>query len=334
LHLTIAIIYNEPVPGHYEALGERTAVLGVLEAVEAVHQALVDSGYSVIRMPLLPPIESVRPRLEPLEADLVFNLFEGFDGWPGSEAAVADILSELGLAFTGCPSASLSLALDKGKAKAVFEAAGIRTPRYQLLKPETLGMFDLRYPCIVKPCAEDASHGISELSIVNDQASLERRVAWVCDAFGGLALVEEYLDGREFNATVLGTDEPLVLPISEIVYNLPVSLPRILCFPAKWEPESVYHRCTAPFCPAQIEPDLREKIADYAIRVFRLLGCSGYGRVDFRLDAAGNPAVLEANPNCDISPTAGAALQARTAGMDYRQFIDTIVHLALEQQPA
>ncbi len=329
----VAIIYNDPVPGHYEDLGERAAVLGVFEAVESVHQALVESGYRVVRVPLLPPVESVKPALERLEVDLLFNLFEGFDGCPGSEAAVAGILSEMGLPFTGCPSEALYFALDKGKAKAVFEAAGINTPRYQLLNRETLDLFKLRYPCIVKPCAEDASHGISELSVVNDRASLEKRVAYVCGNFGGYALIEEYLDGREFNATVLGTREPVVLPVSEIVYSLPASLPRILCFSAKWETESIYYRCTVPCCPAEIGPDLREKLARYAVRVFRLLGGFGYARVDFRLDADGEPAVLEANPNCDISPSSGAALQARTDGVSYRQFIDTIVNLALERQP-
>lgn len=329
--LKTAIIYNKPVPGRYEAIGEKTAVLGVLEEVEAVHQALDELGHSVIRVPLLPPVEAFRETLDGLEADLVFNLFEGFECHPQAEAAVADMLSASGLPFTGCPGAALSLALNKTGAKDIFKTAGIKTPEYQLLNGDVLSEFNLRFPCIVKPCDEDASHGISENSVVYDSASLKKQVAWVSGAFGGRALVEEYMEGREFNATVLGTREPVVLPISEIVYSLPDHLPKILAFMAKWELESIYSRGTTPVCPAEIESGLQCELASCAISVFRLLGCSGYTRVDFRLDSRGNPYVLEANPNCDIAPDSGAARQARAAGMDYRQFINRIVTLALEK---
>jgi len=323
----VAVIYNEPIPGRYDTLGEKIAVLGVLEAVEAVHQALAELGYSVVRVPLLPPLENVRGKLAGLDAELVFNLFEGFDGCPEVEATMAHILSDLGLTYTGCQGDALSLALDKGRAKSILKEAGVDTPRYQLLDRETLDAFHLKYPCIVKPCAEDASHGISEDSVVSDPATLARQVAWVTDAFGGRALVEEYMEGREFNATVLGNKAPEVLPISEIVYSLPPGMHRILTFSAKWEPESVYFRFARPVCPAEIGPDLHDRISDAAISVFSLLGCSGYARVDFRLDVQERPLVLEVNPNCDISPTSGAARQARAAGMTYSQFIERIALL-------
>ncbi len=327
----VAIIYNEPIPDRYKAMGEEKAVLGVLDEVEAVHRALAEIGYPVVRVPLFPPLERVRERLKGLSAALVFNLFEGFDGCPETEAAVAEILSELELTYTGCPSTALALALDKGKTKSLLEIAGIATPRYQLLSPETLSQFHLSYPCIVKPCTEDASHGISEESVVNDSASLEKQVAKVNELFGGRALVEEFVDGREFNVTVLGVKEPVVLPISEIVYSLPPGKPRILTFYAKWEPQSMYFQCTQPICPAEIRDEIRQYIADAARRVFRLLGCSGYARVDFRQGTEGPPEVIEVNPNPDISPSSGAARQAQAAGMTYNQFIEKVALLALER---
>ena len=328
----VAVIYNEPIPGRYDALGEKTAVLGVLEAVEAVQQALAELEYIVVRVPLLPPLEDVRQKLAVLDAELIFNLFEGFDDCPEAEARVAYILSDLGLTYTGCQGDALSLALDKARAKSILKEAGVDTPRYQLLDRKTLDAFHLNYPCIVKPCTEDASHGISEDSVVSDLATVARQVARVTDAFGGRALVEEYMEGREFNVTVLGNKSPEVLPISEIVYSLPPGMPRILTFSAKWEPESVYFRFTSPICPAEIEPDVHDRIADAAISVFGLLGCSGYARVDFRLDAQGRPLVLEVNPNCDISPSSGAARQARAAGMTYSQFVERIALLPFESK--
>lgn len=330
MHPKVAIIYNQPGPCRYSAIGEEKAMLGVLDEVAAVHKALVKLGYPVTLVPLLTPLEQARAKLETLEADLVFNLFEGFDGAPETEALVADVLSEQGIPYTGCPGIALALSLDKAKTKALLKASGIDTPSYQVLSSQTLSMFQLGYPCIVKPCGEDASHGLSEKSVVNNFASLKERVTLVNTFFGGKALVEEFVEGRELNATVLGSRELTVLPISEIVYSLPPPMPRVLTFAAKWEPDSVYFQCTKAVCPAKIEEDEIQRIAKTAKAVFRLVGCRGYARVDMRLDTKGRLHVLEVNPNPDISPDSGAARQAEAAGMTYEQFIEQIVVFALE----
>ena len=331
MHAKVALIFNEPVSGHYEAIGENAAALGVLEAVEAVYQALCELGYDLVRVPLLPPLDVVRRKLSALDVDLVFNLFEGFDGHPGAEAEVADVLSDLGVIYTGCRGDTLSLALDKVRAKSLLLEAGIRTPRYQVLGREQISLFHLDYPCIVKPCKEDASHGISEQSVVRDSAALERQVARVTDTFGGRTLVEEYIEGRELNATVIGTKKIEVLPLTEIVYSLPPGFPKILAYSAKWEQDSVYYQCTRPVCPAEVEPGLQNQIGDVAVRVFGLFDCTGCVRVDFRVDGEGESYVIEVNPNPDISPGAGLALQARVAGMDYLHLVEKLVLLALRK---
>lgn len=305
-------------------------MLGVLEEARAVSQALEELGYSITQLPLSPPLEQARAALMRLNADLVFNLFEGFPGYPETEAAMANLLSDISLTYTGCPGRALALALDKGKAKALLEAEGVHTPAHQTITTETLPTFRLSYPCIVKPCTEDASHGISEESIVKDSASLQRQVARICELFDGRALVEEFIGGREFNVTILGTAQPQALPISEIVYSLPPGLPRILTFAAKWEPQSAYFQGTRPVCPAQIDIETQKLIVRTALLAFKLLDCSGYARVDMRLGPADKLYVLEVNPNPDISPDSGAARQARAAGMTYRQFIEAIALLALE----
>ncbi len=328
----VAIVYNEPRPGRYDAMGEEKAVLGVLDEVEAVHRALNELGYSVIRVPLLSPLKRAKDQLKALEAEIVFNLFEGFDDQPETEALIANILFELGLPYTGCPGAALALALDKAKTKALLEASGIKTPRYQLLSPETLSLFHLDYPCIVKPCKEHASHGLSGDSVVNNFAALKKQVIRISQFFGGGALVEEFVKGREFNATVLGNREPFVLPVSEIVYSLPPDMPRIVTFAAKWEPDSIYYQGTKPVCPAEIGDGDREHITKVALSAFRLLGCRGYSRVDMRMDVENRVNVLEVNPNPDISPDSGAARQAKAFGKTYSQFIEKILLLALERE--
>ena len=328
----ITIIYNAPNPDLYNTAVEKKASLTILDGVEAIQQALIESGYSVTRLPLLPPLESAKESLRALETDVIFNLFEGFDGYAESEPAMANFIAEMGLPYTGCTGGALSLGLDKAKTKARLEAIGIDTPRYQLLGPKTISLFHLSYPCIVKPCAEDGSNGISQESVVTDFVSLEKQVATIYKCFGRRALVEEFIDGREFNITVLGTTEPKALPASEIVYSLPPEMPRILSFSAKWDTESIYFKHTKAVCPAEIDSELRESISQIALLSFRLLGSRGYARVDFRLNAEERLTVIEVNPNPDISPDAGAALQARADGMTYRQFIEQIVQLAMEKR--
>ena len=328
----IGIVYNDPKPDRYGSMGEDKAVIGILEGVAAVHQALDELGYEVVEVPLLPPYERARDALKAIGTDLAFNLFEGFGGRPKTEATVAKMLSELGFTHTGCSSTALALALDKAKAKDLMQSHGIRTPKYQLVTPETVSQFQLRYPCIVKPCGEDASHGLSADSVVHDQESLERQVVKVSRDFGGKALVEEFVGGREFNATVMGNDEATVLPVSEIVYSLPPGMPRILTYAGKWEEGTPYFDGTKVICPAEIGDEERTQLVQTAMAVFRLLVQRGYARVDMRLDPDGKIQVLEVNPNPDITPGSGAARQAAAASMTYAQFIEKIVSLALHRK--
>jgi D-alanine-D-alanine ligase len=328
--MRIAIVYNKPQPSRYDATGEERSVLGVLEAVKAVHQALVELGSEVTLLPLVPPLEQAEKDLRNLETDLVFNLFEGLCSEPETEAIVPDILSKIGIPFTGCDGSALRLALDKAKTKAILQDAGIRTPEFQVLSPKTVHTFQLDYPCIVKPCCEDASNGLSAKSVVHDFPALKRQVSLVSDAYGGDAIVEKFITGREFNATVLGNSELTVLPVSEIVYSLPPGMPEILTFAAKWEPDSPYFEGTKPVCPAEIDGQEHRRIAQTLTKVYRLLGCQGYARADLRLDHEGELNVVEVNPNPDISPGTGAARQAAAAGMTYTQFIEKLVQLGLD----
>jgi D-alanine-D-alanine ligase len=327
----IAIIYNEPRPSRYDTTGEAKAVLSVLNAVATVHKALLDLGYDVTLVPLTPPLEQARVKLRSLDVDLVFNLFEGFCGYPETEALAPEALSELGIPCTGCPGTVIKLALDKANVKVILKAAGIPTPDFQLLNPQTVHMFRLNYPCIIKPPGEDASHGLTIESVVSNFISLEKQVTAISESYGGGAIVEEFIDGREFNATVLGNSQCNVLPVSEIVYSLPSEMPRILTFAAKWETNSLHFQGTRVVCPAEIGIREQEHIAETALAAFRLLGCQGYARVDMRMDEERRINVIEVNPNPDISPDSGAVRQAEAAGMTYTQFIEKIVKLALEK---
>jgi D-alanine-D-alanine ligase len=332
MRMRIALVYNEPERSCYDAMGEEKSALGVLKAVEAVHQSLLDLDFDVALVPLVLPLEQAQKDLTNLDTDLAFNLFEGFCDYPETEAAIPEILSRMGIPFTGCPAPVLRLALDKAKTKLIVTASGIKTPEFQLLNPKTLHMFRLDYPCIVKPRCDDASNNLSAESVVYDFSALEGQVGKICHFYGGDALVSKFLPGREFNATVMGNSELTVLPVSEIVYSLPPGVPEILTFDAKWEDDSPYFQGTKPVCPAEIEVEEEQHIVETITKVYRLLGCRGYARVDMRLDEEGELNVIELNPNPDISPDSGAARQAAAAGMSYTQFIERIIQLALDRK--
>ena len=328
----VVIVYNEPHPSRYDNAHEEKAVLGVLEAVTAVHEALIVLGHVVTMLPLVPPFEEARKKLATLEVDVVFNLFEGFCGEPETEVLVPEALTELGIKYTGCQPPILRLALDKAGVKVLLKEAGIPTPDFQLLSPDTINTFRLDFPCIVKPRGEDASHGISADSLVTDFASLERQVRAITESYNSGALVEHFIDGREFNATVMGNLRCVVLPVSEIVYSLSPDVPRILTFAAKWEEDSIYFKGTRVICPAEVSAQDREYITRTAMSAFKLLIGQGYARMDMRMDEAGKLNIIEVNPNPDISPGTGAARQSSAAGMTYAKFIEKILNLALERE--
>lgn len=328
----IAIIYNDPVPDRYVAMGETKAIVGVLDEVAAVEQALNKLRYPVTKTSLLPPLEKAGQRLDDLDADVIFNLFEGFDGRPETEAELAALLADKKKIFTGNPASALQLAQDKARSMQILREAGVPVPAYQLLYPDTLSRFRLDFPCIVKPATEHASHGMSPDSVVNNLALLLQQVNKVSASYGGKALVQEFLDGREFNVTVMGNKELVALPLAEAIYTLPPELPRILTFASKWDAESIYFQHTQVTCPAEnITSELHNAIINVALSSFKALGCSGYARVDIRLDRQGQPRVMEVNPNPDISPGYGAARQAMAAGMTYELFVERIIMMALEK---
>jgi D-alanine-D-alanine ligase len=328
--LKIAILYNDPPGEVIIPNGEEEAITGVLEEVVAVKRALVALGHEVEKVPLRPPLDTVPRILSNLRVDVIFNLFEGFEDQPHSEPVVAHMMEEMGLHFTGNTSRTLELTLDKAGFKTILQEAGVDTPAFMVLTPASVGDFRLNFPCIVKPRDEDASHGLSPENVVSDMEQLREQVAKVSGRFRGYALVEEFIGGREFNASVLGNSTHELVEISEITYTLPPGLPHILTFESKWFEETDYYKGTGVCCPAQIDADLKDAISAAVLSSCRAAGCRGYARVDMRQDSDGGIKVLEVNANPDITPELGIARQAAARGISYAELIQKIVDLALE----
>lgn len=323
----VEIIYNQPELSRYDAQGEVTAIQGVLDEAKAVNKALLELGFAPELLPLSPPVENALKTLSTIDASIVFNLFEGFGGEPATEVAIASALKNMKIPYTGNSPEALSLCLDKALAKHTFLKAGVPTPAFQVFTTDPNKPLELDLPVIAKPAMEDASHGVYAENVVYTPETFWPVLARLFKHSSHPVIVEEFVNGREFNAMVLGEE---VFPVSEIVYTLPDGLPNILTFESKWNTESIYYRHTQVICPAGVDRKTDLRLKNLARKACKACGCRGYTRVDMRSDESGNLYVLEVNPNPDISPGAGCAKQSAAAGLSYTEFIKIILEHALE----
>ncbi|HSW57775.1 MAG TPA: ATP-grasp domain-containing protein [Dehalococcoidales bacterium] len=328
---SITIIYNQPASGAYHQLGEGLAIEGVMESVKAVKSVLTRQGYSVQTLALKPPLSLAESELKRIESDIVFNLFEGFDGWPESEAAIALFLEESGVCFTGSPSRALRICENKAEMKKILRSHGIATPDWQVIYPGCAEKLKLAFPCIVKPLGEHASHGLSCDSVVWDVSGLMHQVELIWQNYRNHSLVELFLPGREFRSTVVGNGHLSLLPIEEILYNLPAEKPRLLTYSAKWIKGDEYFVGTSEQCPTNLDHELENKINAIAAAAFLLVGCRSYASIDLRLDNNGEPMVIDINPNPDISSEGGIKYPVKASGMDYTSFIELVLSSARKE---
>jgi D-alanine-D-alanine ligase len=259
----------------------------------------------------------VADRLRDQRPDVVFNLVESVGGQPRMEAAMAWVLEWLELPYTGSPPEAMSAGLDKAHAKALLQAAGIPVP-------------GSGFPAIVKPRWQDASHGIGPESVVRDSAAAAARVAYVRSRYLQDAVVEEFIEGREFNLSLLGPPEsPSLLPPSEIDFSeFTPGRPRVVGLEAKWSEDSADYRGTTPFFP-DLEPGVLDALRGVATGAYTAIGLRDYGRVDVRLHAERGPFVVDVNPNPDLSTDAGLARAAARTGIHYPGLVQDIVRMAL-----
>ncbi len=264
--------------------------------------------------------------------DLIFNLCEGLEEDSKKEPWIPGFLDLLEIPYTGSDSFTLGLCMNKIRTKHMLVANDIPTPKYQkFVRKKQSTDPELNYPLFVKPAMEDGSLGISMDSLVNNRAELEVMVERILKNFHQPALVEEFIDGRELNVSIIGNGNKLeVLPISEITFDFEKGQPNIVSYQAKWcEGTDVYNRTTG-VCPADLPPDIERRVKKAALDAYKATGCRDYARVDIRL-RDGVPYVLEVNPNPWIYLDGGFVRSANAAGYPYKQIIERIVQEALKR---
>ena len=267
-------------------------------------------------------------------ADLVFNLTESYAGDDTKEMNVAAYMDLIGLPYTGAGPHAHFLAQDKATAKKMFHFHDIRTPYFATAYRGNIDhAHDVKFPLIVKPQLEDGSIGIDAEAVVNSVKELMERVEYVQNEFDSPALIEEYIEGREIYAAILGSYEKTeVLPLVELdLSQLPEGTPRIASRDVKFERHTKAYKVTKSNIAEDLDEKTTQKLADTAVAAYRAVKLRDYGRIDMRLTPEGEVYVIEANPNPWLSSKHEFAMAAKKSGRSYTQLISDILDLALER---
>lgn len=347
--LNISIIFNDPVQYAKGPVYEGTGVdiddvpeaidmseYGVLDEVKSVERALAPLEHNTKIVPVALDINKLITELNENRPDIIFNLCESVDGDPTQEMNIAGLFELLKIPYTGSRAFTLGLALNKPLVKSILNQNGIPTAKHFVASSSNVHINGHKFPMIVKPSREDASIGIDNDSVVTNEEALKRRIEYVLDEHKQPALVEEFIDGREINVSVVGNDELITFPISEIDFTgLPSDYPKIISYNSKWMYKTVEFSNTKAVCPAQnlSESDVKT-ITETAKKVYRLLGAADYARVDMRFKD-GVPYVLELNPNPDIASDApedtGFTRSAKAHGWEYSYLIQQVIKFSLKR---
>jgi D-alanine-D-alanine ligase len=321
---------------------------------ETLRATLSAAGHEVTTLAAGSTALELAAQIERDRSDLVFNVCESFGGSNQQEQHVAALLELFGKRFTGSGALGLTLAQDKALAKKLLSFHGIQTPKFSVIESgEVDHADDFAFPMFVKPSNADASIGIDERSVVRNFKELMERISYIKTELDAPALIEEYIEGREVYASVLGGAKPEVLPVLEWDFSrLPAGTPKIASAEAKWDAESPRFRDAPQVFPDDLPPDLTAEIARVALGAYRALKLRDYGRIDLRLrkksedlrqTLSGRPRehspafggweifLIEVNPNPHLAPDSELPVSAARHGLDYAALIERILDNALSR---
>ena len=300
------------------------------------YQALRACGYDVHRLSLYDDIRPLLDAARDLEPDVIFNLCETFRNAPHFDKNVVAAIELLGIPCTGAGPGTLFLCTDKALCKKILRFHRVRVPRFhtfykrhRVWLPKTL-----KLPCIVKPLAEEASRGISQASVVDDEAGFLARIAMIHERMNLDAIAEEYIEGRELYVSVIGDRAIRALPAREMTFGqMAEDEPRVATYKAKWD--DAYRKkwgIRNHFANA-LEPQLQQRIEEVCKRAYRALNIRSYARFDLRVTQAGNVYVIEPNANPNIAKDDELAQSAMKAGISYKSLMRKVVNQALRRKP-
>ena len=304
-----------------------------MNTINAIKNAIESGGHKVI---LVEANENAYKKLKNSNLDFVFNFAEGLHG-ESRESQIPAMLEMLKIPYTGSGPSTLAIALDKARTKEILRYHGIPTPNFQVFRSvnEKLDK-NLNFPLFIKPISEGSSKGITGKSLVHNEKEVRKTVDFIINNYHQPALIEEFLDGREFTASILGNNPPKILPIVEIIFdNLPDDVPKFDCYEVKWIFDAPDSDIETVVCPAKISKKLETRIKKVALDTFKVLGCKDFCRIDIRLDKNNMPNVLEVNPIAGLIPdpkeNSRFPKACYAAGMTFNEIILSILDAAIKR---
>ncbi len=301
-----------------------------------VISTLTAMGHEVRALGVHDDLGEIRRLATEWKPHIAFNLLEGFDDITVFDQNVVSHLELLKLAYTGCNPRGMLLARDKSLSKKLLAYHRIPMPEFEVFR---IGRAirrakRLSFPLMVKSLTQEASIGISQASVVDSDEKLKERVTFIHESIRTAAIVEQYIEGRELYVGVLGNQLLQALPVWELFFtNMPDGAKRIATDRVKWSVK-YQKKYGIDSGPARELADAKsEQLQHLCKRAYRALELSGYARIDLRLDEAGNPWVIEANPNPQIARGEDFAASAEKAGISYETVLQRIINLGLRWQP-
>ena len=301
--------------------------LDVLDQVKIVSEALVKLKYRVLEYQVDLDLSKAIKDIQKIQPAFIFNLAESLDNKSEFVYIPAAILTHLNIPFSGNPLIPIFFAANKVLAKEQLMNIGIKTPAWATLDQLKTLKKDRKY--ILKPTWEEGSLGLDEDSVFD--GSDKKFIRKISTKNKNYFFVEEFIEGREFNVSILGTkDGPVVLPIAEMTFlNYPEGKPRIMGYTSKWKKDSFeYSHTHRTFKLPAKDNDIKAEIEKICKKCWNSLGFKGYVRIDFRMGADRVPLVIDLNLNPCISQSGGFIAATRKAGYKFVDVIRQIVEEA------
>jgi len=302
----------------------------VLVQVAVVSQALIHLGYVPAAVPFSARMERTIQDLKEIGPAWIFNLVETVEGRGRFIHLAPLILDLLNIPYTGNATDAVHATSNKRLAKSLMVEYGIPTPPWFTLSAISEEPENIEGRFIIKSVWEHASVGLDEDSVMRypDGDSLRREMERRCERLGGECIAEQYIEGREFNLSLLANENGAeVLPPAEIHFeNYPSDKTRVVGYRAKWDADSFeYHHTPRSFDFPETDQPLLQRLCNLAQRCWKRFHLRGYVRVDFRADHEGRPWVLEINTNPCLSPDSGFTAATRQAGLSIEDVIRRII---------
>jgi D-alanine-D-alanine ligase len=300
---------------------------------DVVH-TLRRAGHDVRPLGVHDELKPIRDEIENWKPEVVLTLLEQFRGEAIYDQNVASFLELMHMPYTGCNPRGLMLARGKDLSKTLLHYHRIPVPAFAVfpMRRKVARPARLALPLIVKSLSEDGSYGISQASVVDSDAKLAERVGFIHERIGTPAIAEQYIEGREIYAGVIGNERLRVLPLWELEFgNMAQGDWPIATEKAKHDPDYQERRGILHGPAKNLAPELVARIQRMAKRIYRTLELDGYARIDFRLAADGTPYFLEANPNPEIAESQEFAAAARHDGIKYPDLLHRILALGMRR---